>query len=161
MQIRSFRFLYTTLAMIVLIQSNLGAMNTPPLHITPEEKEKIETFIKENSKFSERTKEAVLESKKSSIKPAYWIAGGIAVVLATILITAAYDEKDGKFAARNMLKLLRYFSKAQSNALELEIPPVAKKAAPQPDGDNAAHPKPTDQQNFQGQDNTHYWGERN
>lgn len=123
MQIRLFRFLHLTLAGLVVMQSNLCAMQTPTPLITPKEKEMIEAFIKESSKFSERTKNEIQDSKKSSIKPAYWIAGGIAVVLATIFITAAYDEKEGKFAARNILKLLGYFSRTQNNIPAPNIPP--------------------------------------
>jgi hypothetical protein len=132
MQIRFLRFLHFALAGLFVMQSNLCAMQSPTPVITPEEKEKIEAFIKENSKFSERTKNEIQDSKKFSIKPAYWIAGGIAVVLATILITAAYDEKEGKFAARNMLKLLKCFSRAQKNipAPEVQLADNAQPPAP-------------------------------
>lgn len=123
MQIRFLRFLHLALAGLVVMQSNLCAMQAPAQLITPEEKAKIEAFIKENSKFSERTKNENQDPKKLSIKPAYWIGGGIAVILATILITAAYDDKENKFAARNLLKLLGCFSRAQ-NDIEVQPQPA-------------------------------------
>ncbi len=145
MQIKLFRLVHLTLAVLVVLHANLGAMVAPSSLITPEEKAKIEAFIKENSKFSERNKKEVLESKKSSIKPAYWVAGGIAAVLATILITAAYDENEGKFAAHNLLKLFSYFSRAQNNA-------PAPNAQPQPGPAQQPQEKPVSTLSHVGQE---------
>jgi hypothetical protein len=110
--------LLSRIALIALLVSCFQVHATPPSSslISPKDKAALEAYIQKYSGFNERTKNEQGPITSSSKK--YWIAGGIlGVVIATILITASYDEKTGAWSMQQLKEFLKnIFAHSPSNA---------------------------------------------